>query len=293
MKTKGGRFFPDYAVAREIWFLWRIELNDKGNKTKVPYSALDGAHARSNDPETWSTYDLAVQKLVNSKGHYDGIGICVQKSDRLVFIDIDHCINENGKMNEIATDIFSRMHSQFIEVSQSGTGLHILVLGEIPRSFNNRKYGVEMYNSGKFASLTGHAICENEPHNDSEAVRYVFDRYKTDDPKADIPVRSRFDSMHTDEWIVEHAMNQQKFRDLYMGRWGYPYNSQSEADLALCSILAFWSDCDPDQMDSIFRSSGLFRKKWERADYRNKTINKAIRNCRKTLAEYMRENNNQ
>jgi primase-polymerase (primpol)-like protein len=54
------------------------------------------------------------------------------------------------------------------------------------------------------------------------------------------------------------------------------YGSHSEADLALVAHLAFWTDADPDRIDRLFRSSGLMREKWERADYRVRTIAKAL-----------------
>jgi len=56
----------------------------------------------------------------------------------------------------------------------------------------------------------------------------------------------------------------------------YWLRRQSEADLALCSALAFWTGRDADRIDRLFRSSGLMREKWERADYREETIAKAV-----------------
>lgn len=57
-------------------------------------------------------------------------------------------------------------------------------------------------------------------------------------------------------------------------------NDHSAADLALCTILAFWTGSDPIQMDRIFRSSALYRDKWDqqrgRDTYGNLTIEKAI-----------------
>jgi putative DNA primase/helicase len=55
------------------------------------------------------------------------------------------------------------------------------------------------------------------------------------------------------------------------------YGSHSEADLALCAHLAWWVDRDPVRVDSLFRASGLYRDKWERDDYRQRTIAKALR----------------
>ena len=52
-----------------------------------------------------------------------------------------------------------------------------------------------------------------------------------------------------------------KFSALYGGNIsGYP--SHSHADSAFAFMLAWWTQ-DPAQIDSIFRSSGLYRDKWD------------------------------
>ena len=52
-----------------------------------------------------------------------------------------------------------------------------------------------------------------------------------------------------------------KFNTLYGGDTsGYP--SHSNADSALVFTLAWWTQ-DPAQIDRIFRSSGLYRDKWD------------------------------
>jgi putative DNA primase/helicase len=55
--------------------------------------------------------------------------------------------------------------------------------------------------------------------------------------------------------------------------------SHSEADLSLCREFAYWTQ-DPEQLDRLFRRSRLMRDKWERADYRDTTIAKAIASAR-------------
>ena len=56
--------------------------------------------------------------------------------------------------------------------------------------------------------------------------------------------------------------------------------SHSEADAALCMILAFWCGGDEEQMDRIFRQSALIRDKWDELHgpdtYGNLTIRNAI-----------------
>lgn len=85
-----------------------------------------------------------------------------------------------------------------------------------------------------------------------------------------------------DEELLERARaarNGPKFERLWAGD-ASGYGSASEADLALCSLLAFWTAHDPDRIDHLFRASGLMRPKWERADYRERTITEAAARCR-------------
>lgn len=84
----------------------------------------------------------------------------------------------------------------------------------------------------------------------------------------------------SDNALVEKAhaaKNGLAFAALGRGDWqagGYP--SHSEADAALCARLAYWTHNDAARMDRLFRLSGLMRDKWERADYRTATIQKAM-----------------
>ena len=55
------------------------------------------------------------------------------------------------------------------------------------------------------------------------------------------------------------------------------YGSRSEADFALCSHLAYWARNDIEQIDRLFKLSGLYRaEKWMRDDYRMETIRKSL-----------------
>jgi hypothetical protein len=87
-----------------------------------------------------------------------------------------------------------------------------------------------------------------------------------------------------DEELVRRmfaARNGAAIERLWRGDWS-GYASQSEADLALCSHLAFWAGGDPARIDRLFRRSGLYRAKWEREDYRSRTIEAAITGAAET-----------
>lgn len=55
----------------------------------------------------------------------------------------------------------------------------------------------------------------------------------------------------------------QKWREIYAGNWSTYYDSQSSADAAIAHKLAFWTNRDSAQVESIMRDSGLVRDKWD------------------------------
>ena len=93
-----------------------------------------------------------------------------------------------------------------------------------------------------------------------------------------------------DDVILQKALasrNAAKFTRLWSGDTsdyahqngdGTPNEGHSEADLALCRELAFYTQ-DAAQIDRLFRQSALYREKWERADYRDGTITRAIKSA--------------
>jgi hypothetical protein len=120
-----------------------------------------------------------------------------------------------------------------------------------------------------------------EAHRQHELARWEKRSRETRAPRPDAPSASPAAAtlVEDDDIIgqIHTAANSEKAVALWEGRWEKLYDSQSEADLALCSILAFW--CDPekkepdlDRIDRLFRRSALYREKWERDDYREDTI---------------------
>jgi hypothetical protein len=81
-----------------------------------------------------------------------------------------------------------------------------------------------------------------------------------------------------------NAKNGDKFQRLFAGEILPEYSSASEADLALCCFLAYWTGNNRGRMDSLFRQSGRMRAKWDREDYRRATVDKAIESTKSTVA---------
>jgi putative DNA primase/helicase len=94
------------------------------------------------------------------------------------------------------------------------------------------------------------------------------------------------DSELTDEKVIalaRDAKNAVKFEALWSGDTS-GYASHSEADQALVSLLAFYTQ-DENQLDSLYRQSALCREKWINwPDYRRRTIQRAFSNLTETYS---------
>ena len=98
--------------------VWKREKRD-GRPTKVPYDPRTSQMARTNAPDTFSDFGTAVKTYV--MGGYDGIGFRV--SEGIGAIDIDHCIREDGSLNDVAASVLGIFKDSYFERSPSGTGL--------------------------------------------------------------------------------------------------------------------------------------------------------------------------
>ena len=287
-------FIPEALKAVNNWCAWKLEIVSDRH-TKVPYSCT-GRRASSSNRQTWSPLNDITKMLSSNGDQYNGYGFMI--ADGIVFIDVDHCVSYDGTIDERGKDVLSAFPESYAEISQSGQGLHILTRGVIPRCFNNRRSGVEMYAASRFCAYTGNAIQALNPSEEQDGLDYVFNKYST---RSDTCISTYSEALptgistHSDRWIINHAMNidgqrGRNFRTLFSGD-ASSYESASEADEALCTLLAFWCDRDQVQMDRIFRQSGLYRPKWERQDYRIRTLNHACTHIPESLTEYQRRMN--
>ena len=260
------------------WVCWRAELRE-GKATKIPYSPESGSRARSDDPATWGTLSEA-RKAAREKD-LDGIGFVFTESDPFCGVDLDACVDPNtGEIASWATEIVGALDS-YTEFSPSGTGLHVLLRAELP-SGGNRRARIEMYDRGRFFTVTGRRLrgTSHVLEERQEQLSALHDRLFSPRER-DVPERQgklASDNGLDDEEVLRRgtsAANGARFSALWAGdRSGY--TSDSEADLALCSMLAFWVGPDETRISSLFSRSGLMREKWDREDYRRRTISRAI-----------------
>jgi hypothetical protein len=258
------------------WVCWRFENRD-GKLTKVPHHR-NGYKADPSDPSTWSTFADVVAAYADGVRRFNGIGFVFAAGGDYTGIDLDHhCDPATGQLDELGGR-YVRLLNSYTELSQSGTGVHVLVRGTIPSSTGRRdaKMGVEMYSAGRFFVMTGRRLPDTSPTIEprQSQIETMFQQIfgsKNEVREAEPPQPANL----SDSDLIEQAgraKNGALFSQLWRGDWkGAGYGSQSEADASLLSILRFWTSGDKVRSFALFAQSGLNRKKWQRGDYREAT----------------------
>lgn len=272
------------------WVCWKA-IPRAGKLTKIPINPRTGGQAQSNNSETWADFDTAVSASVN----FSGIGFMFSNSGYFgVDIDgiedaIEDYKHDNTDSDNIVSEFVYTLQS-YAEYSPSGRGIHIICRGSLPPS-GRRKNNVEMYESGRFFTVTGIPCSEfAETRDCTESIKSLHEKYigGGSEPTTGI-IRNPLPLNLSEAEVIRLAENSKQgeaFRRLYSGQWNTLYSSQSEADMAFCNMLAFWCRCDEQFMDKIYRSSNLMRDKWDRmqsgSTYGKITLQKAIKSCNKT-----------
>ena len=280
----GTNNIPGELSDHDQWLIWQWKATEDGKRTKQPVNPHTGELASSTNPTTWGSYEVAV--AARDMFGYPGIGFVFTQDDPYCGVDLDGCRNpETGEIEEWAKKIINALDS-YSEVSPSGTGVHIIVKGTLPPG--GRKRGrFECYDSGRFFTVTGEHL-DGTPHEIEERGEVLRRLHRRVFGEAKETSHERIERWGanglSDPEIIARAMratNGSEFAKLWCGE-SKGHASASEADLALCSYLAFWTGGDPEAMDRLFRQSGLYRPKWDQRHfgdgrtYGRATIEKAL-----------------
>ena len=276
----GFEAVPDELKSLAQWVLWRSETRDD-KTTKVPYDARKQKHASSTDSDTWCSFSTACHLFAANSQKYEGIGFVLSADDPYVGIDFDDCL-EDGELKPWARELVDLMQPTYAEVSPSGDGIKMWIRADKTRSGNRKPVGdgkIEIYDLSRYFTVTGSIIesAATEIAENQEGLEGLFDLVWGPEEKLEPQGKEAIRKVdESDEEILKRVLESDgKFSQLWGGDCSN-YPSQSEADLALCSRIAFWWQHDCDAIDRMFRQSGLYREKWERSDYRGGTIGKAL-----------------
>lgn len=283
------------------WGLFKLIWQpEKGKNSKHPYNAYNGKLAKTNDPSTWCDFDTALRVYKNSNA-YSGLAFFFASG--YVGLDVDSIGKDladfkAGSPETLITTIRNLTNQTYLEVSQSGKGIHAIFKGKIPGK-HRRHANYEMYESGRFFALTGNTIgkpvVKSLNHKEMQRL-YEFAFGKDKVVAIHDNQDKRLNNLSVSEIIDRMLSSARGQRDkLFMnGGWEKFYTSHSEADLAFANDLAFWTGKDFHKMDEIFRNSSLIRDKWDEkrgaTTYGIATLNKAINETVNTFSTGEGEN---
>lgn len=278
------------------WVVWRREkVEGRDKPTKIPYQ-INGRKAASTIPDTWANFSATVSTYQAGHGKYDGIGFCLTE-ETPIGIDLDHCRCPAFPGTEIilpwAQEIIRKVDS-YTEASPSGKGIRIFAKGEKLPAGGRKKGDFEIYESGRYLTVTGNHIVgtPKEIMSRPESVSAIHEEFFGTAKDKGAEDKAQIQGFMNVGELIEKAFaskNGNQIRALYSGDYS-AYPSQSEADLALCSHFAFWLNNDDGLIDVAFRASGLFRPKWDNkhhadgSTYGQWTIRQATAGNRETYA---------
>ena len=293
------------------WVLWTSERKGKdGELTKVPRQ-ISGSKAATDSPNTWTNY----QKALQFADKYDGLGYIL--CDGYIGIDLDHCWDpESSSFTDPIFEEVLKNLGGYKEYSPGGDGVHVIIyqpdleqsdrfkrlkkrLGKsssrtgfkLEVADSNKK--TEVYWNKRFFTMTGNTLPQSQAVDENVEVDTICDAILSigsyfgllKEIKETYTKKDQQPIDLNDQTLVEKACNHltkgTRFTDLLNGSWEQyagGTGSQSSADMTFMNDLAYWSGKKADQMERIFRSSGLYRE--EKGDsYLRITIDKAIDSC--------------
>jgi len=311
---------PTALIEREQWVCWRTQERG-GKQTKIPVTPATGQFASATDPSTWTTFENAREAALDGElagigfvftddGPLVGVDLDACRDPDTGAIDawaetVVDILESYTEVSPSGTGLHvltegtlpgDRNRRGDLEVYE--TARFFTVTGDqiasTPDDVHPRSHGLDivyreylendtMAESGDNGVTVDDAVVgEGDASSESDTSPQSESTPSTDDDSAATPTGGS--SPLSDEELLEKARtaaNGEKFDRLFRGDTS-GYESQSEADFALCSMLAFWSGGDQAQVDRLVRRSGLLRTKWDEVHFRDgatygeKTVERAI-----------------
>lgn len=283
---------------------WIPQLRKDGKTDKIPVGT-EGFKIDPLDPKNWLS-EADARNIATHTGK--GVGFVFTDKDPFFFVDIDNAVVK-GDWSSLAKTIVSAFPGCAVEISHSGKGLHIFGTGKVGiHNCRNSSNGLEFYTEKRFVALTGTGLKGTSAMDGTPGTKWLIKTYfnlngasSTVMGWTDTPCDG-WNGETDDTALIKRAKrdrrpsvvfgNKASFGQLFRAdsdklgefftpnRTGDLYNV-SDADLALCTHLAYWTGKDCERMERLFFLSELGKRdKWQNREiYRRDTIMKAAASC--------------
>jgi hypothetical protein len=271
-----------------------------GKTDKYPCD-ISGARKDAHDSSIWIDHVTAINVATMFGPDY-GVGFVFTENDPFYFFDIDDCLLSSAEWSPMALELMARFNGAAVEVSQSGSGLHIIGTGSptTPKDHRRKKakhpetgdsVGLfDLYTEKRFVALTGTNIVGNVGAAADQAqldhiVNFWLNRdtattqsqgWTTTHVEGSTPPE-------TDEELIAKALatrstagafgaaitfeqlwnnDDTHFGEAYPDDQGVNPYDTSRVDAALAQHLAFWTGNNCERIERLMWLSGLVRDKW-------------------------------
>jgi len=245
---------PEELKAHAQWVNWNPQRG-----RKVPLHPVTLGNASVNRPETWTPFAQAAERAVR---HRLGLGFVLSADDPYTCVDLDRCVGETREVTDPARAILDLL-AGWVELSPSGTGLHVWVRNEQP--VNRRTQGIEVYSSARWITVTGRSNPQGPPAIPDRTieVQELIYRYF---PRTERAVIRPTANLEEDEEIwrrLFHSRSGAFFESLFRGDTSVCYGDHSRAVILLANQLARLTNLDAGRIKRLLYQTGLVRPKWE------------------------------
>lgn len=153
---------PDGLKQLDQWVVWKTE------DYKKPFAPWTGVQYPIDplSPDNWTSHERALEFVKHRE--YEGMGFVFTSDDDIVGIDLDDCVQDiQVKGNNVSVQLESPHQSivdsldSFTEISQSGTGIHVFVKGDVGGQVVDNDADVEIYDRGRFFCMTGKVVTDH------------------------------------------------------------------------------------------------------------------------------------
>ena len=149
---------PDDMLAEKRWLVWREEDGRKVPYYPTTHRRRSGTMETAQDLAAMGSHADAMDSLRNHIPHYTGLGYAITSGN--ILIDLDDVLGESGKFIDKWAELFvykAVAAGAFVEVSQSGTGIHVIGRGHA-RKAGSKNINIEVYPDKRFVAITGELL---------------------------------------------------------------------------------------------------------------------------------------
>jgi len=149
---------PGDMLEEKRWLVWRDEDGRKVPYYPTTHRRRSGTMETAQDYAAMGSHPEAMDALKHHTPHYTGLGYAITHGNLL--LDLDDVLGADGKFIDDWAEKFTYKaiaSGAFVEVSHSGTGIHIIGRGHA-RKAGSKGVNIEVYPDKRFVAITGQLL---------------------------------------------------------------------------------------------------------------------------------------